>query len=69
MNSHIKYEDSADNTVLMVRVDAEATVAVNQANAEGLMPDDVDKLGEQVSAPYDWIPALAIRFPSFSDQL
>lgn len=53
----------------MVRVDAEATVAVNQANAEGLMPDDVDKLGEQVSAPYDWIPALAIRFPSFSDQL
>ncbi len=69
MNSHIKYEDSADNTVLMVRVDAEATVAVNQANAEGLMPDDVDKLSEEASAPYDWIPALAIRFPSFSDQL
>ena len=69
MNSHIKYEDSADNTVLMMRVDNEAMFEINQANAEGLMPDDVGELSEAASAPYDWIPALAIRFPSFSDQL
>jgi hypothetical protein len=53
----------------MLRIDAEAMVAVNQANAEGLMPGGAGELSEEVSAPYDWIPALAIRFPSFSDQL
>ena len=69
MNSLIKYEEDVDNTVLVVRVDREAMFAINHASVEGLMPEEVNKTGEIVSTPYDWIPALAIRFPSFSDQL
>jgi hypothetical protein len=69
LNSLIKYEEGHDNTLLVVRVDREAMFAIDHANVEGLMPKEVDKTGEKLSAPYDWIPALAIRFPSFSDQL